>query len=90
MTFLWLMPLLLILLVSMFQLGDTSTSCPNSTATDGTKPLYLLALVGMYPTTEISILAAKIAQEEINNRNDILPGYHIGLIFAHHLNQVLD
>ena len=64
----------------MFQLGDTSTSCPNSTATDGTKPLYLLALVPKYPLIEISLLAAKIAQKEINNRNDILPGYHIELM----------
>ena len=70
--------LLLVLLVSSVQLGVTS--CPNSTATDGTKPLYLLKLVPMYPQVRFSLLAAEIAQEEINNRSDILPGYRIELI----------
>ena len=74
-----LLLLLLVLLVSSVHLGVTS--CPNSTATDGTKPLYLLTLAAMYPLAEkISSLAAEIAQEEINNRSDILPGYRIELI----------
>ena len=72
---------MLVLLVSIGQVGVNGTSCPNSTAaTDGIKPLYFLALVPMYLRTKISLLAAKIAQEEINNRSDILPGYHIELI----------
>ena len=70
--------LLLVLLVSTVHLGVTSH--PNSTATDGTKPLYLLTLVPMYPQVRFSLLAAEIAQEEINNRSDILPGYRIELI----------
>ena len=56
-------------------------TCPNpSTTSDGTKPLYLLALVAGYPQAETSLLAARIAQEEINNHSDILPDYRIELI----------
>ena len=78
MKFQWLLLLLLVLLLATFQYGDTS--CPNSTANDDTKPLYLLALLAMYDGVESDILAAKIAQEEINNRCDIIPGYHIEII----------
>ena len=72
------LPLLLVLLVATLQYGDTS--CPNSTANGDTKPLYLLALLAMFDNVESDMLAVKIAQEEINNRSDILPGYHIEII----------
>ena len=77
-----ILPLLLIFLEASFQLGHATTSCPNSTATGDTKPLYLLALLANYSLVshERAFLAATIAQKEINNRSDILPGYHIELI----------
>ena len=59
---------------------DATTSCPNTTATGDTKPLYLLLLVPQSRTVHQSLLAPRIAQEEINNRSDILPGYHVELI----------
>ena len=76
-----LLLLLLIFLAANVQLG-APTSCPNSTTNGDTKPLYLLVLMPMYgqEPVERNFLAATIAQEEINNRNDILPGYHIELI----------
>ena len=52
----------------------------NFTASRETKPLYLLVLLPNYVQIEIPVLSAYIAQEEINNRCDILPGYHIELI----------
>ena len=70
---------LLIFLVISFELGAT-TSCPNSTANGDTKPLYLLVLLATLESSEHAFVAATIAQEEINNRSDILPGYHIKLI----------
>ena len=59
-----------------------TTSCPNSTANRDTKPLYLLLLLPKYGNNYEYALStsANIAQEEINNRSDILPGYHIQLI----------
>ena len=71
----------LFLLIACFHLGPT-TSCPNSTANGDTKPLYLLVLLANYSlqAVESTLLPAIIAQEEINNRSDILPGYHIELI----------
>ena len=76
-----ILQLLLVFFVTWFQLGAT-TSCPNTTATGDTKPLYLLALLANYTLEyrERAFLAATIAQKEINNRSDILPGYHIELI----------
>ena len=75
-----LLVFMLVLHVSNVQVSADATGCPNSTATDGTKPLYLVVLVAMYPQIEIPLLAAKIVQEEINYRSDILPGYRIELI----------
>ena len=76
-----ILPLLFGFLIACFHLGAT-TSCPNSTANGDTKPLYLPVLLANYSLelVESEFLAATIAQEEINNRNDILPGYHIELI----------
>ena len=53
---------ILIFLVASFELGAT-TSCPNSTATGDTKPLYLLALLANYTleSSECAFLAATIA-----------------------------
>ena len=63
-----------------------ANACPNSTAE--TKPLYLLTLVP-FPDPQDgagwdrglgTIPGARVAQDEINNRTDLLPGYHIELI----------
>ena len=55
------------------------TGCPDTALTNGTKPLYLLSLLPNR-SFELFLLAPRIAIEEINNRSDILPGYHIELI----------
>ena len=57
-----------------------ATSCPNTTATGDTKPLYLLLLVPHSRSVHHSLVAPRIAQEEINNHSDLLPGYHVELI----------
>ena len=63
-------------------------NCPNTTATGETKPLYLLTLVP-FPDSRVgsgwdkglgTIPGARVARNEINDRTDLLPGYHIELI----------
>ena len=68
---------LLFLSVVVVVVNCDATSCPNTTATGDTKPLYLLLLEPQSRTVHQSLLAPRIAQEEINNRSDILPGYHV-------------
>ena len=69
-----------------FLLVAAANACPNSTAE--TKPLYLLTLVP-FPDPQDgagwdrglgTIPGARVARDEINNRTDLLPGYHIELI----------
>ena len=74
----WLSVLLVVSLLVIIHYGKTS--CPSSTDNEDTKPLYLLALLANYDDAENDLLAANVAQEEINNRSDILPGYHIEII----------
>ena len=71
---------LLLLLTLLHQLRAViSTSCPNTSTTGDTKPLYLVTLVPF--TRHISVVSgALVAQDEINNRTNLLPGYHIELI----------
>ena len=71
---------LLLLLLSLLRVSAIAASrCPNSSLTVDTKPLYLVTLVSF--TRVVSIVAgALVAQEEINNRANLLPGYHIELI----------
>ena len=65
-----------------------SVSCPNTTATGETRPLYLLTLVPFPDSEEESgwdkglgtIPGARVARDEINDRIDLLHGYHIELI----------
>ena len=71
---------LLLLLVIIVSVNCDATSCPNTTATGDTKPLYLLLLVPHSRIVHQSLVAPRIAQEEINNRSDLLPGYHVELI----------
>ena len=59
--------------------GEDVTSCPNTSATSETKSIYLLTLVSV-PDDLGALSGACIAQDEINNRTDILSGYHIELI----------
>ena len=62
--------------------------CPPTTANIETKPLYLLTLVPFPdPSNDAgwdrglgALPGARVAQDEINNRTDLLPGYHIELI----------
>ena len=70
-----------LLLLLVLEVGN-ATNCPNHMANGDTKPLYLLVLSPMYSKESVEryFLAATIAQEEINNRSDILTGYHIELI----------
>ena len=64
-----------------------ATICPNTTFRD-TKPLYLLTLVPFSDRSNDAgwdnglgtISGARVAQNEINNRTDLLHGYHIQLI----------
>ena len=73
---------LLLLLLVCFSLVSESTAdtCPNTAAAGNTtKPLYLLSLVSM-PDGLYILPGHRIAQQEINNRSDILPGYRIELI----------
>ena len=59
--------------------GGETVICPNSSATGATKPLYLLTLATI-PSRLGSLSGAQIARDEVNNRTDLLPGYHIELI----------
>ena len=80
------MQLVALLLLQLSE-GET-TSCPHTTASRETKPLYLLTLVPFPDPRDGagwdgglgSISGARIARDEINNRTDLLPGYHIELI----------
>ena len=61
-----------------FTCSSSSTSCPtNGTLT--TTPLYVLTLVPIAVGLG-TLTAARIARDEVNTRNDLLPGYHIELI----------
>ena len=71
--------LLLLLLFLLSGLSESAASCPNTTSSSTTKPLYLLSLVSI-PSGYYVLSGHRIAQDEINNRSDILPGYHIELI----------
>ena len=71
---------LMLLLSLLHQLRAViSTSCPNTSTTGDTKPLYLVTLVPF--TQHVSVVSgALVAQDEINNHTNLLPGYHIELI----------
>ena len=71
--------LLLLLLFLLSGLSESTASCPNTTSSSTTKPLYLLSLVSI-PSGYYVLPGHRIAQDEINNRSDLLPGYHIELI----------
>ena len=53
--------------------------CPNTSTSGETKPLYVLTLLSL-PETQQALSGHRIARDEINNRTDLLPGYHIELI----------
>ena len=68
----------MVLIASQLSGGETA-SCPNTSATADTKPLYLLTLASI-PDGLTALTGARIARDEINNCTDLLPGYHIELI----------
>ena len=71
---------LLLLLTLLHQLRAViSTSCPNTSTTGDTKPLYLVTLAPFNRFVSV-VSGALVAQDEINNRTNLLPGYHIELI----------
>ena len=67
-------------IATLFLVSRSAASiCPSSSAREGTKPLYLLTLVPF--DRNVGILSgARIARDEVNNRTDLLPGYHLELI----------
>ena len=68
-----------VLLLPVLQL---KAECPISNSSSkevGTIPLYLLTLVPYGKDVGI-VSGARIARDEINNRSDLLPGYHLELI----------
>ena len=71
---------MLLALLALQLTGGETDICPiNTSATGATKPLYLLTM-GTIPSRLGSLSGARIAQHEINNRTDLLLGYHIELI----------
>ena len=73
----------------MMMISVAAATCPNSSTIIGnTKPLYLLTLVPFPDPTDgtrwdealATVSGARVARDEINNRTDLLPGYHIELI----------
>ena len=68
---------LLSLLLLNMQLSVEVYICPDSKPE--TKPLYVLTLLPI-PKVLSLLSSHRIAQDEINNRTDLLPGYHIELI----------
>ena len=65
------------------------TVCPNDRSLEGgTKPLYLLMLAPFPDPSDgtrwdeglATVSGARVARDEVNNRTDLLPGYHIELI----------
>ena len=79
---------LLVFVCALLIVNTISSTCPNITATGETKPLYLLTLVP-YPDSRNTarleeglgtIPGASVARDEINNRTNLLSGYHIELI----------
>ena len=69
--------LILILLLAVSEAA--ASQCPNTSAVGDTKPLYLLVLRS-FPGGLNVLSGPRIAQDEINNRSDILSDYHIELI----------
>ena len=77
-----MMKFLLVLLFLNIQLSANVVSgCPNTNAfTNGeTKPVYVLTLLSI-PEALTVLSGHRIARDEINNRTDLLFGYHIELI----------
>ena len=75
-----------IVLVLFLLIPRLNVECCPSTGGAVTKPLYLLTLVpfpqdnGGWDKGLGVIAGSRVAQDEINNRTDLLPGYHIELI----------
>ena len=55
------------------------STCPDVYTSGATKPLYVVTLLP-FPRGLSLLSGHRIARDEINNRTDLLPGYHIELI----------
>ena len=76
----WKVTLVVLLLLNVcISLAKMSARCPGFYANRETKPLYVLTLLSL-PGGLSDLSGHRIAQEEINNHTDLLPGYHIELI----------
>ena len=84
----WKQLLLLLVAIQSISEADIISSPQNNTA-EKNKPLYLLTLVPLPAANTCSLghagglnmlSGARIAQDQINNRNDLLPGYQVELI----------
>ena len=84
----WKQFLLLLVAIQSISEADIISSPQNNTA-EKNKPLYLLTLVPLPAANTCSLgqagglnmlSGARIAQDQINNRNDLLPGYQVELI----------
>ena len=71
--------LLVLLLLNVQPSADVVSGCPNTNANGETKPVYVLTLLSI-PEALTVLSGHRIARDEINNRTDLLPGYHIELI----------
>ena len=75
-----------VVLVLFLLIPRHNVECCPSSGGAVTKPLYLLTLVpfpqdnGGWDKGLGVIAGSRVAQDEINNRTDLLPGYHIELI----------
>lgn len=76
-------------LTNVARKGECTAVCPNDSSLEGgTKPLYLLMLAPFPDPSDgtrwdeglATVSGARVARDEVNNRTDLLPGYHIELI----------
>ena len=77
------MKMVVIFIVSLLllnvKLSLQVSTCPDVHTSGVTKPLYVITLLP-FPRGLSLLSGHRIARDEINNRTDLLPGYHIELI----------
>lgn len=77
-----------LLLLAVAVVHVAAESCPSTATAGNTKPLYLLTLVPFPDSRDgvgfdqgLRLLpGAHVARDEVNNKTNLLPGYHIELI----------
>ena len=71
--------LIIVLLLLLRASPIAASRCPNSSLTEDTKPIVSCDSSVIHQVVSI-VAGALVAQEEINNHANLLPGYHIELI----------